>query len=441
MYVCGITPYDEVHLGHARAYVVFDIIKRHLLKRGYQVKHVQNFTDIDDKIIKNSRIKKIKLLDFVQIYIDDYFIQTDKLNILRAEIYPRVTQMIPEIIDFIKELVNKGFTYRTSMGIYFSVKKFRHYGKLSKRILSNMKTGIRINACDEKKSVSDFVLWKKIKGNDSYEVSWESPWGKGRPGWHIECSVMSSKFLGNTIDIHGGGQDLIFPHHENEIAQSEIKSGKQFVRYWIHNGFVTLNKNKMSKSSNNFFALKVIFEKYDPRVVRYYLLTRHYSSPLDFSEEGLNAAKNALQGIDDTYFRLILYAKKFDINIKISDKDLLNLYENFLSALDDNFNSEKALSYLHELKNLILSELFIVSFERLIQLRKLLENFTEISLGITLPKEQRPDENLQKLLRDRNEARKSKIWTESDRLRKLIEEKGYKLIDNKDGTSVLIKKI
>jgi cysteinyl-tRNA synthetase len=439
MYVCGVTPYDEVHLGHARAYVVFDIIKRHLLKRGYRVKHVQNFTDVDDNIIKRSLERNIKPNELAQTYIDDYFVQTDKLNILKAEIYPRVTQMISEIITFIKKLIDKKFAYETDGDVYFSVTKFKDYGKLSKKKLDDLKAGDRVGICNDKIAAGDFALWKKTKKNEPQEVSWESPWGKGRPGWHIECSVMSSTLLGDIIDIHGGGQDLIFPHHENEIAQSEAKTGKPFVKYWIHNGFVIVNKEKMSKSLNNFFTLKTIFEKYDPRVIRYYLLTQHYSSPLDFSDAGLGIAKNTLQGIDDAYLRLLSSINKKSVK-ETTDKNLLNLRESFLQALDNDFNSEKALSYLHELKNIILKELFAAKPQRLTQLKNLYEDFAETSLGILLPKGQNNNE-LQKLLKDRNEARKNKNWVESDRIRNIINEKGYKTIDNKDGSSVLIKKI
>ena len=439
MYVCGVTPYDKVHLGHARVYVVFDIIKRHLLKRGYKVKHVQNFTDVDDKIIKRSLERNIKPTELAQLYIDDYFAQTDRLNILKAEIYPRVTQLISEIISFVKELIDKKFAYEVDGDVYFSVAKFKDYGKLSKKKLDDLKVGTRVGIFNDKIAACDFALWKKTKENEPQEASWESPWGKGRTGWHIECSVMSSTLLGDTIDIHGGGQDLIFPHHENEIAQSEAKTGNPFVKYWIHNGFVTVNKEKMSKSLNNFFTLKTIFEKYDPRVVRYYLLTQHYSSPLDFSDAGLDTAKNTLQGIDDAYLRLLSSINRESVK-EITDKDLLDLQESFLQALDDDFNSEKALSYLHELKNIILKELFATKPQRLAQLKTLYEDFAETSLGILLPKEQNNNE-LQKFLKDRNEARKNKNWAESDRIRNIIDEKGYKIVDNKDGSSVLMKKI
>ncbi|MCL1971609.1 MAG: cysteine--tRNA ligase [Endomicrobia bacterium] len=438
MYVCGVTPYDEVHLGHARAYVTFDIVKRHLQIRNYKVRHVQNFTDIDDKIIKRALEKGVSSSALAQTYIDDYFTQTDKLNILRADIYPRVTEVMPEIISFIQKLIDKGFAYAVDGDIYYSVNKFKEYGKLSKRNLEDLKAGARVEVCGDKNSAFDFALWKKTKEGEPEDVSWNSPWGKGRPGWHIECSVMSSKMLGETIDIHGGGQDLIFPHHENEIAQSEACTGHQFVKYWIHNGFVTVNKEKMSKSLNNFFTLKSIFEKYDPRVVRYYLMTQHYKSPLDFSDSGLDAAKNTLQGLDDAYLRLISAASQY---AQVRDADLIELKNNFLNSLDDDFNSEKALSYLHELKNLILNELFKADKIRLWQFRTLFEELADFSLGISLPKTQNNDEDLQSLLNARNEARKTKNWPEADRLRKEIDEKGYKIVDNPDGSSVLMKKI
>ncbi|MDR3113827.1 MAG: cysteine--tRNA ligase [Endomicrobium sp.] len=443
LYVCGVTPYDSVHLGHARAYVVFDIIKRHLIRRGYKVKHVQNFTDVDDKIINKAISQKVSPSEISKKFIDDYFEQTGKLNILRACVYPLVTKNIPEIINFIKILVDKGFAYVKDGDVYYSVAKFSGYGKLSKRNLQDLRSGARVGINEDKASYFDFALWKKTKDGEHMDVSWDSPWGKGRPGWHIECSAMSSSFLGDVIDIHGGGLDLIFPHHENEIAQSEAASGKTFVKYWIHNGFVTINKEKMSKSLDNFFTLKDIFEKYDPRVVRYYLLTQHYKSPLDFSDEGLNAAKNSLQGLDDAYLRLAAKTKSVPNDpdaIDVSDEGLTALENNFLSVLDDDFNSEKALSYLHELKNIILNKLAVAQSARLLRLKKLFEGMLENSLGILTP-QANANEDIEDLLKRRNEARKDKNWTEADRLRKLIEEKGYKIVDDKNGSSVLTKKI
>jgi cysteinyl-tRNA synthetase len=438
MYVCGVTPYAEVHLGHARTYLTFDVVKRHLLRRGYKVIHVQNFTDVDDKIIKMSQIKKINPLVLAQFYIDDYFTQTDKLNILRADKYPRVTQSIPKIINFVRVLLDKGFGYEANGNVYFSVEKFEDYGKMSRRNLENLKCTSRIVSCSSKKTTSDFALWKRVKENDPKEFIWESPWGDGRPGWHIECSAMSSMLLGDTIDIHGGGHDLIFPHHENEIAQSEAMTGKQFVKYWMHSGFVTVDKKKMSKSLNNSLTLETIFKKYSPRTVRYYLLTQHYSTPLSFSDSSLESARIALQGIDEAYARLISFLKSYTSDI--TDDDLLELQKKFLSALDDDFNSEKALSYLHKVKNIILKEIFNKNKKRLSQLRKLFESFAEVSLGVILNYRKKIDENLKILLKKRSEAKKNENWVESDRLRNLMAEKGYKVIDNKDGSSVLLKK-
>ncbi|MDR1928855.1 MAG: cysteine--tRNA ligase [Endomicrobium sp.] len=440
MYVCGLTPYDDMHLGHARAYVAFDIIKRHLLKRGYKVKHVQNFTDVDDKIIERAMQKKISPLKFAQFYIDDFFDKIEKLNILKAEIYPRVTQMIPDIINFIKKLIDKGFAYETNGNVYFSVEKIQNYCRLSKKKLNDLRTGTRMLVGNDKKSIFDFVLWKKTNENEPQEVTWTNPWNKrGRPGWHIECSVMSLKLLGDIIDIHGGGQDLIFPHHENEIAQSEAMTGKQFVKYWIHNGFVTINKKKMSKSLNNFFTLESIFKKYSPRVVRYYLLTQHYSVPLEFSIKELESAKNALQDIDYAYLKLASYTKKVTTK-KVVDGDLLELNANFLEALDNDFNSVVALAYFHKLKNMVLSKVFsTTNVIRLAQIRKLFEDFFGLSLGFLLPRiYEKSEKNLDNLLKARVRARKQKDWLESDRLRMLIRKMGYKIFDNKDGSFVII---
>lgn len=437
MYICGVTPYDVCHLGHARAYVTFDVIKRHFIRSGYEVTHIQNFTDVDDKIINRSIEKQIAPLELAETYIKDYFVQMDKLNVLRADYYPQVTQMIPQIVAFIEKLVQKGFAYDVDGDIYFAVDKFSEYGKLSKRRLEDMRMGARVETDEKKQHPYDFILWKKTKPNEPQSVSWESPWSKGRPGWHIECSVMSTNKLGDTIDIHGGGQDLIFPHHENEIAQSEACTGKIFSRYWIHNGFVTVNKEKMSKSLGNFFTLTDIFKNYDPRVVRYYLLTQHYRTPLDFSNESLNVAKTTLQGLDEAYSRLVAIVKESDKNI--TDERLLKISQNVKNALDDDFNFEMALSYFHELKNLILNNLNAdVSFLK--QAKYLFEDISESALGIKVLKQEISSE-LEELLNQRNSARKNKDWKQADLFRDKLAELGYKIVDNKDGSSTLVKKI
>ena len=438
MYICGVTPYDVCHLGHARAYVTFDVIKRHFIRSGYLVNHVQNFTDVDDKIINRSLEKQISPIELAKTYIDDYFMQMEKLNVIKANNYPQVTKMIPQIIQFIKKLEDKGFAYDVDGDVYFSVEKFKQYGKLSKRKFEDMKVGARVEKDFKKKNPYDFILWKKTKQNEPQEVSWESFWGKGRPGWHIECSVMATSLLGDTIDIHGGGQDLIFPHHENEIAQSESCTGKQFANYWLHNGFVTVNKEKMSKSLGNFFTLTDIFKQYNPRVVRYYLLTQHYRTPLDFSNENLNAAKAALQGLDEAYSRLIAIVKEGES--VLTDNNLIKIKENVYASLDDDFNFEKALSYLHELKNIILNNLTQEKISLLKEAKWLFEDIIEGALGITIPKQQ-ANTDLQELLNKRNLARKEKNWAVADECRNKLSELGYKIIDNKDGSSTLVKKV
>ncbi|MDD5022217.1 MAG: cysteine--tRNA ligase [Endomicrobiaceae bacterium] len=437
MYICGVTPYDVCHLGHARAYVTFDVIKRHFTRSGYEVTHIQNFTDVDDKIINRSIEKQITPLELAETYIKDYFTQMDKLNVLRANSYPQVTQMIPQIVSFIEKLIQKGFAYDVDGDIYFAVDKFNEYGKLSKRKLEDMRMGARVEADGKKQHPYDFILWKKTKLNEPQSVSWQSPWSNGRPGWHIECSVMSTNKLGDTIDIHGGGQDLIFPHHENEIAQSEACTGKLFSRYWIHNGFVTVNKEKMSKSLGNFFTLTDIFKNYDPRVVRYYLLTQHYRTPLDFSNEALNVAKTTLQGLDEAYSRLVAVAGDSDKNI-IND-NLIKIQQQVKNALDDDFNFEMALSYFHELKNLILNNLSgDIGFLK--QARYVFEDICEGALGIKILKPEVNDE-LTDLLNQRNLARRNKDWKQADLFRDKLAELGYKIVDNKDGSSTLVKKI
>jgi cysteinyl-tRNA synthetase len=441
MYVCGITPYDEVHLGHARAYVTFDIIRRHLEHSGYNIKYIQNFTDVDDKIIKRAGEKNIAPAKLAQIFIDDYFTQMDKLGILRADAYPKVTQNIPEIIKFIELLISKGAAYPVKSGdVYFSVNKFEGYGKLSKRNIEEIKTVARVEAGEEKIEPLDFALWKATKPGEPEDVSWQSPWGKGRPGWHIECSVMSTNALGASIDIHGGGQDLIFPHHENEIAQSEAATGKPFAKYWMHNGFVTVNKEKMSKSLGNFFTLREIFQKYSPRVVRYFLLSQHYKSPLDFSDEGLNSAKTALAGLDNTTIKMNMYRQAFSNigqqlpgnTLSDNESDVIRLFK---EALDNDFNTELALSYLHRLKTEMHSNPDPVIYaKRYNTLKVLMEDY----LGIPPAESTTIPTHILEVKSSRENARKLKDWKKSDELRAKLTTLGYKVEDNPDGTSTLL---
>jgi serine O-acetyltransferase len=285
MYVCGITAYDVCHLGHARSAIVFDIIKRYLRFRGFDVTHVRNITDIDDKIIARAAQEGISTEEVAKKYTEEYYDDMELLGVSRADLEPNATDHIPEMVETIQGLIDKGYAYPVDGDVYFEVKKFSEYGKLSKKNVDDLMAGARVDVDERKKSPLDFALWKASKEGEPW---WESPWGKGRPGWHIECTAMSSKYLGESFDIHGGGADLIFPHHENEMAQSEAFTGEPFVKYWMHNGFITVDKEKMSKSLGNFFTIKEILNRYEPEVVRYFLLTTHYRSPIEFSDAQLN---------------------------------------------------------------------------------------------------------------------------------------------------------
>lgn len=435
MYVCGVTPYDEVHLGHARAYVTFDIVRRHLEASGYAVTYIQNFTDVDDKIIKRAAERGIAPRALAQTYIDDYFTQMDLLNIKRADSYPRVTETIPKIIAFIETLVENGSAYATTAGdVFFSVGRFPGYGKLSKRNIDELKSGARVDVNETKNDPLDFALWKAAKAHEPAEVTWDSPWGKGRPGWHIECSVMSTSALGVTLDIHGGGQDLIFPHHENEIAQSEAATGTKFVNYWIHNGFVTVNAEKMSKSLGNFFTLKDIFKKFSPRAVRYFLLSQHYRSPLDFSDTNLQQAQNALEGLDEVLQKL---AAAGDAAAVQPDADAVAAAQ---EAMDDDFNTEKLLAVAHGVKKDGLAALAANDPAAARCAYRTLELLLSGRLGITLPQAEEIPSDVLRLRDERGEARKNKDWKRSDEIRAELDSRGYRIQDKPDGTAILIRK-
>ena len=441
MYVCGITPYDEVHLGHARAYVTFDIIRRHLANSGYKVTYVQNFTDIDDKIIKRANDRKISPKQLAEENIQNYFSNMDRLNVMRADKYPRVSETIPEIVKFIERLIEKNAAYPVDGDVYFSVRSFPEYGRLSKRNIDDLLAGARVEIGEKKNDPLDFALWKKTKPDEPSEVSFDSPWGKGRPGWHIECSVMSTGILGETLDIHGGGHDLIFPHHENEIAQTEAATGKPFVKYWIHNGFVTIDKEKMSKSLGNFFTLRQVYEKFDPRSVRYFLISQHYRSPLDFSLENLDQAKNALAKLDEAYEKIASLQKERSFDFQHKPQETLGgSIAEFENAMDDDFNTEKALAVLHEIKNAALSAISsgkdISKGLEASAIKFMLEN----CLGITVLRSENVPEAVKKLAEERETARKQKEWQKSDELRHTIDEMGFKVEDVAGGKYRIVKK-
>jgi len=341
MYVCGVTPYSDCHIGHAMSYIIFDVIRRYLQFRGYRVKYVQNITDIDDKIIDRANQLGIATGELSGEFTARYFEDMDALNINRADIYPKATEEIPEIIEVVQGLVDKGYAYPAGGSVYFRVRNVSDYGKLSHRSLESMMSAEGALGSDDKESPMDFVLWKAAKPG---EPSWESPWGPGRPGWHIECSVMSLKYLGNTLDIHGGGQDLVFPHHENEIAQSESFTGiKPFVKYWLHNGLVQLGEEKMSKSLGNLITIREALEKYSPDAIRIFVLSSHYRSPLTYSEAALEAAERGLvrlrQAVRD----------KLGENEPTGEMVTETYKKRFIEAMDDDFNTPRALATMFDL--------------------------------------------------------------------------------------------
>jgi cysteinyl-tRNA synthetase len=446
MYVCGPTTYNFIHLGNARPLVIFDTVRRYLQFRGYQVKYVQNFTDVDDKIINRAHEEGNDPLKLAEHFIDEYFIDADALGIARADVHPRVSEHIADIIKVIEGLIEKGYAYEVAGDVYYQVKAFAGYGKLSGRSRDDMLAGARVEVDERKKEPVDFALWKKAKAG---EPSWDSPWGQGRPGWHIECSVMSTKYLGDTIDIHGGGADLIFPHHENEIAQAEAYTGKSFVNYWMHNGFITVNSEKMSKSLGNFFILRDILAKYPHDVVRYYLIATHYRSPLDFDDGKLEEARKALGRIKTT----LTLAEEFlgDKNCISLESELsgasiagvLEMQDKFIESMDDDFNTAKALGYLFEMSHLINS--FIASGNpQNSQAREALQTAVQIFkqlggiLGIFLEQcedmGQAVDALLAILLKMRAEARLEKNYALADSLRELLNRLEVRVEDKPTGS-------
>ncbi len=438
MYVCGITPYDEVHLGHGRCYVVFDLIRRFLTYKGYDVKYVQNFTDIDDKIISAAQQQKISPKELSSRYITSYFEVEKELNITPANFYPKVTEHIDDIISAVEKLVQKGFAYVTATGVYFDISKFTSYGKLSKRKLEELIVGARVEPDETKKHPLDFALWKFTKEQES-EIfdGWNSPWGKGRPGWHIECSVMSMKYLGETIDIHGGGADLIFPHHENEIAQSEALTGKNFVNYWVHNGFVTINKQKMSKSLKNIFTLKDLFKLYSPMVIKLFLLSQHYQNPLDYSVEEIEQFKSVYQKFLNLMEEVDFKLKNLKLESAVSQivrNEVESMIKNFESALEHNLNTSEALSVINNMYSFI----FNLQTENKNDILYSYENFLKMLdiLGIKFNIQKYIPQEILLLVQQRELARKNKDFAKADDIRNEVFQKGYIIEDTKYGPKI-----
>lgn len=423
IYVCGPTIYDYAHLGHAMSAIVFDLIRRYLIYKNYDVTYVFNYTDIDDKLINRAKEENTTVKElaekFTKIYNEDY----STLKVLKPDFNPKATEYIPTMIKIIKSLEEKGITYIIEGdGVYYDIKKFPEYGKLSHQNIEDLQAGARIDVDDKKHNPQDFVLWKFEKPG---EPSWESPWGKGRPGWHIECSAMSLKLIGKTLDIHGGGRDLIFPHHEDEIAQSEAANNAPFAKYWMHNGFVQTNNEKMSKSLGNFFTIRDALKNIEPLTIRYLFVSNHYRSPLNFSMESLESAKNSREKIQTFYDEL----EQGENNINISDYK-----QQFEEALDDDFNVSKALAVIFDL----MKECHKSPPKNIDQIKAFMDDFNSI-FAILETQETEIPENIQQIINKRKEARNNKDWERSDKLRKKLKELGYEVKD-KDGKQK-IKKI
>ncbi len=459
MYVCGITVYDHCHIGHARSAIVFDIMRRYLAYRGYKVTFVKNFTDIDDKIINRARQEGIAWNEVAEKYIAEYYQDMDQLGVGRADIEPKATEHIQEIIAITKGLQDKGYAYAVNGDVYFQIEKFSDYGKLSKRDLDDMIAGARVEVNDRKRSPMDFALWKASKEG---EPSWNSPWGPGRPGWHIECSAMSQKHLGDTFDIHGGGADLAFPHHENEIAQSEAFTGKPFAKYWVHNGFITIDKEKMSKSLGNFFTIKEILGNFDAEVIRFFLLSTHYRSPIEFSDEQLREAEASI----DRYYTSSLRIRDFYAQDQSKEKagadekafeDLLGTcLDRVKEAMDDDFNTAQAIGYIFEFLRGLNKYMdgkpsgarAVSCLQRAEELLK--ETGSIFNIFCRTPEEWNralmrykcPDiteEFISVKVQERQKAREDKNWAAADAIRKELDEKGVVLEDKKEGTAWKVK--
>ena len=437
MYVCGPTVYNFIHIGNARPFIIFDTLRRYLEYRGYDVTFVQNFTDVDDKIIKRGHEENITPEEVANKYINEYFVDADGLGIKRASVHPRVTDNIEQIIAFVKELEDKGYAYAVNGDVYFDTKKFKDYGKLSGIKQEELEAGARIEVNDQKRHPMDFVLWKAKKEG---EPGWASPWGEGRPGWHIECSVMSNRYLGETIDIHAGGQDLKFPHHENEIAQSEARSGKNFSNYWLHNEYINVNNEKMSKSLGNFFTVREIAEIFDLEVVRLFMLSTHYRNPINFSDEILNQSKAGLERLYNAKEKALFTINNLE-DSKMTEEEaklqeeLAGFRQKFIDAMDDDVNTADAVSVIFELAKFMNSNVTEKSSKEFAQ--KVIDEFNELTSVLNIvnkdQKEDILDEEIEKLIEQRTEAKKNKNFQLADEIRQQLLDKGIILEDTRQG--------
>jgi cysteinyl-tRNA synthetase len=443
MYVCGPTVYDDAHIGHARSVVVFDMIVRYLKMRNYSVTYIRNYTDIDDKIIQRAQERNITTEELSQKYIQAFDRDMKALFVQQPDMAPKATEHIREIIQLVEALIQKGNAYEISGDVFFSVESHDNYGCLSGRKLEDMAAGARVNVDTRKHNPHDFALWKSAKPGEPF---WESPWGKGRPGWHIECSAMSMKYLGQSFDIHGGGKDLIFPHHENEIAQSEAANGSSYAKYWVHNGFVNINREKMSKSLGNVVLIKTLVEQYPPEAIRLFLLSSHYRSPIDFNDQAMH---DAVSGLNKLYASL----ERIDSSQISSENEYSSeLWQRFCTAMDDDFNSAQAIGYLFDAVrqvNRMLDQSHQLSDEQKLQLIGIQTDMQKIGKVLGLfnqtPAEYAQDQkkrtmgdqgtdHIDQLVAERFQARKDKNWARADEIRDQLKEMGITIEDRPDSS-------
>lgn len=444
VYVCGPTVYNFFHLGNARPFVVFDTLRRYLKYIGYNVNFVQNFTDVDDKIINRAKEEGISAPEVSEKYIKEYFDDAKALNIVPADTHPRVSENIQQIIEFVETLIEKGYAYEVDGDVYYSTRKFKDYGKLSKQNIEELEAGARIAVEEKKKDPLDFALWKARK--EESEIAWESPWGMGRPGWHIECSAMSRRYLGPTLDIHAGGQDLQFPHHENEIAQSEACNGVPFAKYWMHNAYITIDKEKMSKSLGNFFTVREIREKYKGEVIRYFLLSGHYRSPIDFNDNLMEMSKASLARFENARKNLEFLIEKGEGQMTDDEKKVFESYDSyrakFKEAMDDDLNTADAISAIFELVTAINQAVKDGASKEFAQ--KSLDTLLELThvLGLLEAEEDADvDDEIKKLVDEREAARAAKDFAKADQIRDELKAKGITLKDTPQGVQIIKEEV
>ena len=440
IYVCGPTVYNYFHIGNARPFVVFDTLRKYLQYRGYKVKFVQNFTDVDDKIINRAREEHLTAKEVSEKYIEEYYKDAAALNVTKADVHPRVSEHIPEIIEFVQTLIDKGYAYEVNGDVYFSTRKFNGYGKLSGQNIEDLESGARIAVGEIKEDPLDFALWKAQKEED--EIAWDCPWGKGRPGWHIECSAMSKKHLGDTIDIHAGGQDLQFPHHENEIAQSECCNGVPFANYWMHNGYITIDNEKMSKSKGNFFTVRDILKEYDGEVMRFFLLSGHYRNPINFSDSLMEQAKAGLGRMRNAKETLNHLIANGNGEMTDAEKEALAGYDKyrqeFISAMDDDLNTADAISAIFELITVINTAVRDGASREFAE--KSLDTLMELASIVGLLQQDADkavDDDIQALVDERQEARKAKNFARADEIRDMLKARGITLKDTPQGVQII----